>query len=144
MNRYSAAGQSYLRVATGTASPGHLVLMLYDGAIRFLQRAIEGFGLEDPCEFNETINNNVQRAQAILNELNSALDLRQGGELATHLQGIYFYLDRRLQESNLRKEPAGIEEAISRLEVLRDAWREMLTQPNEHASAPMAGLAALG
>jgi flagellar protein FliS len=143
MNRYSI-GKSYLQVATQTASPGQLVLMLYDGAIRFLERARQGFGLEDPAEFNETINNNVLRAQAILDELNAALNMDQGGPLADHLRMVYNYLDRRLQESNIRKEPDGVEEVIGRLETLRDAWREMLSKPvAAEADSPMS-LAALG
>lgn len=139
-----AIGRSYLQVATQTASPGQLVLMLYEGAIRFLERAIQGFDYEDPAEANEAINNNIQRAQAILDELNHALDVNQGGPLAQHLRGIYNYLDRRLQDSNMRKEPDGIRDAINRLAVLRDAWREMLTkaavpQPGEYMSLAAVG-----
>ena len=48
-----------------TAPPGQLVVMLYDGAIRFLERANVGFQHDDPLEFNATINNNVLRAQEI-------------------------------------------------------------------------------
>jgi flagellar protein FliS len=146
MNRFSA-GRSYLQVATRTASPGQLVLMLYDGAIRFLEHALQGFGAEDPAESNQTINNNIQRAQAILDELNAALDLERGGSLADHLRGIYHYLDRRLQQSNFRKEPEGVQEVISRLGVLRDAWREMLVQtaaPHATENPEAACLAALG
>lgn len=143
MKRYSA-GQSYLNVATQTASPGHLVLMLYEGAIRFLERALVGFGLDDPTECNQTIHNNVSRAQAILDELIASLDLKGGGEFAAHMQGLYAYLDRRLQESNMRKDPAGIEEVISRLSVVRDAWREMLTQASAAPAPAFEGLMAQG
>lgn len=143
MKRYSA-GQSYLHVATQTASPGHLVLMLYEGAIRFLERALVGFGSDDPAEFNETIHNNVARAQAILDELTASLDLKGGGEFATHMQGLYAYLDRRLQESNMRKDPTGIEEVISRLSVVRDAWREMLTKASSAPAPAFEGLMAQG
>ena len=142
MNRHLIQ-KSYMQVATRTASPGQLVLMLYEGAIRFLERAMQGFSSDDPAEFNETINNNIQRAQAILDELNQALNTEGGGELAQHLRGLYNYLDRRLQESNLRKEPDGIEEVITRLATLRDAWREMLNQTGA-APAPGAGLAMVG
>lgn len=120
--------QSYQKVATQTASPGQLVLMLYDGAIRFLEQAAQGFLLEDPAEFNLTIHNNIHRAQAIIDELNGSLDMKQGGELSEKLRGLYNYLDRRLDESNRRKDPAGIREAIDRLGVLRSAWKEMLGQ----------------
>ena len=78
--------RSYQTIATQTAPPGQLVLMLYEGAIRFLERALAGFQHEDPLEFNETINNNVIRAQDILNELSNSLDLHQGGALAATLR----------------------------------------------------------
>jgi flagellar protein FliS len=100
--------------------------MLYDGALRFLRQGLAGFEQEDPLEFNRTINNNVLRAQSILQELNNSLDLEQGGELARTLRQLYYYLDDRLSESNLRKTPEGIEEAVKRLTVLRDAWHQML------------------
>ncbi len=119
--------QSYKKVATQTASPGQLVLMLFDGAIRFLEQARSGFELEDPGEFNLTINNNVHRAQAIIDELNGSLDMSQGGEISRHLRGLYNYLDRRLDESNRTKTPEGIRECLERLIVLRTAWFEMLT-----------------
>src|ERR1039458_4898566 len=61
--------RSYQTIATQTAPPGQLVLMLYEGAIRLLERAVAGFRHDDPLEFNATINNNVIRAQEILNEL---------------------------------------------------------------------------
>ena len=143
MNRH-AVGKSYLTVATRTASPGQLVLMLYEGAVRFLECALHGFTLEDPAESNSTINNNIQRAQAILQELDAALDLERGGDLASHLRGIYLYLDRRLNDSNLRKEPEGIRESIARLSTLRDAWREMLTRPAPNTGPALVELTALG
>ena len=127
MIRPSAKGwQSYQQVATQTASRGQLVLMLFDGAVRFLEQALAGFEQEDPGLFNLTINNNVQRAQAIVDELNGSLDMGQGADLARHLRDLYNYLDRRLDESNRTKSPEGIRESIERLGVLRTAWAEML------------------
>ncbi|MGE3313200.1 MAG: flagellar export chaperone FliS [Limisphaerales bacterium] len=126
MNR-ALVSKSYMQVATKTASPGQLVLMLYDGAIRYLEGALHGFTLEDPADCNATINGNIQRAQAILDELSAALNMGEGGEFAERLRSLYNYLDRRLFESNLRKETEGIHEAIVHLSTLRDAWREMLS-----------------
>src|SRR2546422_247467 len=83
--------QSYRQVATRTASPGQLVLMLYEGAIRFLERAQAGFALHDPVESNTTVNNNILRAQEIIRELDFSLNLTEGGELA-------FQLRRRSEE----------------------------------------------
>jgi flagellar protein FliS len=118
--------KSYRQVATQTAPRGQLVLMLFEGAIRFLERALVGFTKDDPAEFNQTINNNVIRAQDIISELNASLNLEAGGELAVHLRRIYDYLDYRLTQSNLKKEASGIRESIERLTVLRDAWASML------------------
>src|SRR5437867_13254576 len=96
---YVKPWQSYRQVATQTASPGQLVLMLYDGAIRFLEQARAGFSNDDPLEFNQSIHNNILKAQAIINELNASLDTEKGGELAAKLRVLYNYMDRRLHES---------------------------------------------
>lgn len=120
--------QSYRHVATRTASPGQLVLMLYEGAIRFLECAQTGFAMEDPSDCNTTINNNILRAQEIIRELDLSLNLTEGGELALQLRRLYDYFDRRLQESNLKKESAGVSEVIKQLSVLRDSWAAMLQQ----------------
>ena len=118
--------QSYRQVATQTAPPGQLVLMLYDGAIRFLERARLGFQYDDPLEFNLTINNNLLKAQAIISELNLSLNMEEGKECAANFRRLYNYFDRRLQESNQYKQEPGIVEVIGRLTILRDAWAEML------------------
>src|SRR6266404_865638 len=118
--------QSYRQVATQTASPGQLVLMLYDGAIRFLDQARAGFDKDDPLEFNQTIHNNILKAQPIINASNVSLDTAKGGELPTKLRLLYNYMDRRLHDSNVKKEPEGILDVIRRVTVLRDSWQQML------------------
>jgi len=100
MKRFSS-WQSYRQVATQTAAPGQLVLMLFDGAILFLERALVGFSSDDPLEHNMTVNNNILRAQAIVNELNLSLDMPRGGEFSRNMRRLYDYMDRRLHESKL-------------------------------------------
>jgi len=136
--------RSYKAVAAQTAPPGQLVVMLYDGAIRFLDCALVGFQYDDPKEFNEAINNNVLRAQEIISELDGSLDLVQGGELAATLRRLYHYMDVQLTHSNASKSPEGIRDALQRLSTLRDAWREMLSQRGsaQREPAPYASLAA--
>ena len=135
---------SYRQVSTATASPGQLVLMLYDGAIKFLECALSGFQFDDPLEFNRTISNNVVRAKQILNELNSSLDLERGGEIATTLRSLYAYMDRLLTQSNNQKTREGIEESIRHLAVLRGAWSEMLANVARESSPAPANLCACG
>ena len=127
--------KSYRQIATQTASPGQLVLMLYEGAIRFLERARLGFAKDDPAECNETINNNILRAQEIIQELNVSLNVKEGGDVAANLRRLYEYMDWRLMESNLKKNEEGIQEIIRRLTVLRDAWSSMLQNKGPSASA---------
>jgi flagellar protein FliS len=128
--------KSYKQVATQTASPGQLTLMLFDGIIRFLEQARHGFQSTDPVEFNQTINNNILKAQAIINELNYSLNMDAGGELAQTLRQLYLYFDRRLLESNVRKEPCGIEEVLTRITILRGAWAQMMVQLAASNTAP--------
>lgn len=132
--------KSYRQIATQTAPPGQLVLMLYEGAIRFLDRALEGFECEDPAEANMAVNNNLQRALDIIRELNLSLNMEQGGEFAVTLRRLYDYFDRRIWESNMQKQPAGIKEVIQHMTVLRDAWAAMLNggAATELGAAPSA------
>ncbi len=120
--------KSYRQTATLTAPPGQIVLMLYDVALRALERSLPGFSSNDPGKANMTIHNNIKRAQEIIRELNCALNMEQGGECATTLRRLYDYFDRRLWESNLRKRREGVDEVISHLTELRNAWATMLNQ----------------
>ena len=118
--------QAYRQTSTLTAPPGRIVLMLYDGTLRYLEAAMVGLTLNDPAESNMTVNNNLQKAQGIIRELNWVLDLDKGGELAATLSRLYDYFDRRLQNSNLTKTRTGIDEVIVLLTELRNSWHQML------------------
>jgi flagellar secretion chaperone FliS len=125
--------KSYRETATLTAPPGQIVLMLFEGAIRSLERSLPGFTNSDPAESNMIIHNNLQRAQDIIRELNGALNMEQGGEFAANMRRLYDYLERRIWESNLKKNSTGVGESIRHLSVLRDAWATML---NNQGAAP--------
>jgi len=118
--------KSYRQITTLTAPPGQIILMLYEGALLSLERSLPGFSYADPAEANMTIHNNLQRAQEIIRELNCALNMELGGEVAGTLRRLYDYFDRRIRESNLQKKQAGVQEVIRHLTVLRDAWATML------------------
>jgi flagellar secretion chaperone FliS len=126
--------RAYRQTATLTAPPGQLVLMLYEGALRSLERSLPGFTHQDPAQGNMLVHNNLQRAQDIIRELNYALNMEQGGDCATTLRQLYDYFDRRLWESNVNKKPNGVEEVIEHLTELRDAWALMLTKPESDTS----------
>jgi flagellar protein FliS len=120
--------ESYRQIATHTAPPGQLVLMLYDGALRFLELGVAGFSIDDPAESNMAVHNNLQRALDIVRELNLSLNMEQGGDVAVELRRLYDYFDRRIRESNMQKRPEGVHEVIRHLNVLRNAWATMLSR----------------
>lgn len=110
-----------------TASPGQLVLLMYDGALRFMAQARAAFALpEDAPRRIETINTSLLRAQAILGELRSNLNFEAGGEVATNLDRLYDYHLRRLFEANLRKDEVPLIEVEGLVRTLRESWADML------------------
>lgn len=127
--------KSYRQIATQTAPPGQLILMLFDGALLSLERSLAGFACQDPREKNQTIHNNLRRATDIIRHLNGSLNLDAGGELAATLRRLYYYFEQRILESNLRKERTGVDEVIMRLKVLRDAWATMLASQGQEPAA---------
>ena len=120
--------RSYKSVAVTTATPGQLVLMLFDGAIRFLATAAHGFQLENTATRNEQIHNNLIKAQKILRELQCSLDLKSGGEFATTMFALYDFMLDQLQTANLAKDAAPIGTVERLLGEIRDAWAKMLQQ----------------
>jgi flagellar protein FliS len=130
--------KSYRQVATQTASPGQLILMLFDGALSSMERALAGFEQPDSGRRNQTIHNNLRRAVDIIRQLNYSLNLEVGGELATTLRRLYQYFDSRLMESNLKKRREGIDEVIGHLSGIRDAWAAMLEQQGRELNSSSA------
>ena len=121
--------RTYRANAVLTASPGQLVLMLYDGALKALAIAQAAFERpEDDFRRFEIINEQILKAQAIINELQSGLNFEVGGEFARTMHRLYDYHNRRLLEANLRKQVAPVVEVERLLRGLRDAWAEMLTK----------------
>jgi flagellar protein FliS len=126
--------KSYRRIATQTAPPGQLVLMLFDGAILALDRALLGFNLIEIGERNTAIHNNLERALDIIHELNWSLDMPAGGQLAETLRNLYSFFERRITESNRKKARQGIDEILPMVRTLRDAWYQMLTGATTEAT----------
>ena len=128
--------KSYRQVATQTAPPGQLVLMLFDGALKSLDCALLGFKCEDFAERNLQVHNNLARALDIIRELNGSLDMDAGGQLADTLRNLYDYFERKITASNFNKNPDGIREITPMLKQLRDSWYTMLTQQGGDLSVP--------
>lgn len=122
--------RTYRANAILTASPGQLVLMLYDGALKALHIAREAFADNDEVKRIEIINTQLLKAQAILGELQTGLNLEAGGEFAQTMYRLYDYHNRRLSEANIRKQVEPVIEVEKLVRELRDAWAQMLSQGN--------------
>jgi flagellar secretion chaperone FliS len=114
------APQAYRSNAVLTASPEQLVVMLYDGAIRFLRQADALFQEGAWPQAVERIG----RAQAILDELLCTLNM-DAGELSERLEAIYIFCAGHLRDARLRKDAARVRQVGQLLGELRDAWAEI-------------------
>lgn len=117
-----AASDHYRQQAAATASPAQLVLMLYDGALLRVERAIAALDA-DPVDF-ETANLQLGKAQAIVDELALTLDHDAGGEVAGNLASLYTFCRERLIDANIRKSSEPLPAVVDTLTGLRDAWEQ--------------------
>ncbi|KTD83841.1 flagellar export chaperone FliS [Paenibacillus etheri] len=106
----------YRQSSVKTSTPAQLVVMLYDGAIRFVRTAMDGLSKQD----YEKTSLNFGKAQTIISELMSTLDYSY--EISNNLYSLYEYTNFLLVEANIRKSPEKAEEAIGYLTELRETW----------------------
>jgi flagellar secretion chaperone FliS len=134
MNAY----QVYRQTQAQTAVPGELVVMLYRGAARFLNSSIEAL---EARQF-ESAHTNLVKTQAIVTELQESLDLERGGDVARNLTRIYEYLNHRLVEANVRKDPQPAREVDRLLRELLPAWEQVAREASANAPRPVVSSAA--
>lgn len=109
----------YKQSAVQTSSPMQLVVMLYDGAIRFIKGAIQGAAENDYSK----INVNLGKAQTIISELMSTLDFKY--DISQNLYSLYEYTNFLLVEANIQKSSDKMNEALGYLVELRETWIEV-------------------
>jgi flagellar protein FliS len=112
---------AYKQQSILTAPPGRLVVMLYDGCLRFLFQSAYAMREGDRRQSQDR----MRRAEAIIDELTVTLDHERGGEIASRLQGIYAFCRRHLIEAAAEQDPNKIEEVSELLGELREAWSEI-------------------
>lgn len=127
---YTNGYDRYLETAVETASPARLIVMLYDGAIRFINTAIDAMQNRQYDQQNYYL----QRAQKILAELISSLDFTRGGEIAENLFRLYTYMYNQLVEANLQDSVERAQHVVNLLAELRKAW-DIVASQGEAASA---------
>ncbi|MEP0814237.1 MAG: flagellar export chaperone FliS [bacterium] len=117
-----------------TAEPERLVLMMYEGALRFLRMA-RAAALEGRVE---DCHNSILRAYAIIAELMATLDRERGGEIAANLERSYEFMLYRLREADIEKDPRLIESVEKLLEPLAEAWETAFFKSKGTGAARLA------
>jgi flagellar protein FliS len=117
--------KTYLKNEIEGATKGKLILLLYDGAIKFLifsKKAIEKQDIE-------TAHNNIIKAENIIYELMSTLNM-EAGEISENLLKMYDFMIWQLIEANKEKNKEKIDSVIRLLSTLREAWKEVVVMEN--------------
>jgi flagellar protein FliS len=123
MTPYATAQQAYRDSAILTAPPERLVVMLYDGANRFLVQGATAMRAGDLTVMNDRL----RRAEAIIIELRATLDMN-AGQVASNLESIYTFCQRLLLEARLKQDADKIDHTAKLLQELRDAWDKVAGQ----------------
>ena len=116
--------KQYRQTQIDTAPKEQILLMLYDGAVRFLNQAKAGFAEKNI----EKIHNNIVKVQNIITEFESTLDMKTGGEFAQNLFALYEYINTQLLLANIKKREECLDEALKHMTELRDTWRQAVKQ----------------
>jgi flagellar protein FliS len=110
---------AYKENSVTTQSKGRLVVMLYDGAIKFLRQAVAALEAGDMAAKGRYIG----RAMDIINELDAVLDVDTGGEIAHNLRGLYDFVRRHVQRGHLANDPQPLTDAAALLTELNEGWK---------------------
>lgn len=121
----------YRAATVETANPVELVLMLYQGVLRFTQRGIQAI----ERQATDDAHNAFVHAQEIIAELMGSLDLDQGGDIAQSLLGLYVYSLRQLVQSNIEKSIAPAAEVVRIFRELIPAWQAIAEGRNRELVA---------
>lgn len=129
-NPYSQYQENQLK----TVTPGKLILMAYDGAIRFARTAAEKMK-EGKLDEQSA---NITKTQNIILELISSLDMKIDPQLADNLYSLYTYMFDRLTHSNVNDDLGALDETIQILGEMRSAWAEAeFTLRSEGTTSPV-------
>ena len=124
----------YHQMSVNTASPETLVVMLYEGTIRFLTQAIDGIKINDLERKRESID----RALAIVQHLQGTLDFERGSQIAGDLHNIYGYMTSQIVQGSTRLDTRPLEETIGLLNTLVAAWRQIAAKEQQRHVPPPA------
>jgi len=124
-----SAHSAYRSGQVGSAGPLRIVILLYEGGIRFCRQALDEF--DQPGTRGQALG----RAHRIVAELMASLDAEQGGEIAQNLEALYGFMLDEITNANARQEPRALETVIDLLSTLLSAWREIEIREGDQREA---------
>ena len=110
---------AYKETTITTQNKGRLVVMLYEGAIKFMNLAIE----ELEAGNFEAKGKYLIKAQNIIDELNAVLDMEKGGQIAANLRSLYVFANKSLAYANIKRDPEMIRQVIKLIEELNESFK---------------------
>ena len=146
---YTNAISSYKETRVKTASQGQLIIMLYEEAVKSLDRglellALDAGGKQNPANI-EKISKSILKTQEIITELTVSLDFEQGGEIAKNLFSLYTWFNRELLEANISHDIRRITAVRNQLSELKSAWAEIVAKNGtEKAGKAVTGVNIAG
>lgn len=117
--------KNYQKTQVTTASKEKILLMLYEGAIRFTKHAIVAMEEKKVAEKGKYIS----KSTAILSELMATLDFKVGGSLAAELESLYIFMIDKLIEGNIKNDPECLRSVENILRTLYVAWQDVVENP---------------
>jgi flagellar protein FliS len=123
--------QQYRATKVETAGSVDLVVMLYQGAVKFIRLSLEALERADP----KAAHANLVRAQDIIVELLGSLNREAGGQIAVQLASVYDYCFRQLVLANVKKDPAPAREVLGIIRDLGTAWQQIAVQQRQAQAA---------
>ena len=130
MNAYGQ--RQYRQTQVTTVDKGRLIVLLYEGAVRFLRQAIE-------CHEEGDLpgkSNFINRAMDIITELNQSLNMTEGGELAANLRQLYLFWSDHLVQGKIKKDCRNLDDVIGMMDSLCEAWDQVACQADAQDAVP--------
>ena len=118
MSTYSNYQNAYKKASVNTLDQNKLIIMLYDGAIKNANFAVQYM---ESGEI-EKVHDSLIKTKNIVTELLATLNMEQGGEIAKNLKSLYSYMFSQLIEANMEKKSEPVLTVIDLLKELRGAW----------------------
>ena len=125
--------KQYQKNEVETASPEKILILLYDGAIQFLNKA--KIAMEE--KNIQEIHNNILGCENIIMEFINTVDEENGGDFAVRIKALYFYFYNTLVEANIKKDVTKIDEVLRHLVALRATWKQAIAMVNSQKTTPV-------